>query len=104
MNTFISCRIWDKTGHAIPPKVSYLKVFPNPAGSYFIIEYDLRDKPGDACIKVSDLTGRVISELTLSDARNQRIYDTRKLSVGIYLIKLFTGNQLLEVKKVNISR
>ena len=104
MNTFISCRIWDKTGHAIPPKVSYLKVFPNPAGSYFIIEYDLKDTPGDACIKVSDLTGRVISELTLSDARNQRIYDTRKLSVGIYLIKLFTGNQLLEVKKVNISR
>jgi len=101
---FKRSRVWNKPGHAIPPKVSYLKVFPNPAGSYFIIEYDLMDKPGDVCIKISDLTGRVISELTLNDSRNQRIYDTRKLSAGIYLIKLFTGNQLLEVKKVIISR
>jgi hypothetical protein len=96
--------IWDKMLIDDQPKTAYLKVFPNPTRSYFIIEYDLRNLTGQAIIKISDLSGKESIDFSLSDLQNQRIVDIRSFSIGTYLIKLFINSNLTEIQKVNIAR
>jgi len=97
-------KVWDKTPISDSPKTTYLKIFPNPAGTFFIIEYDLRNIQGKAFIKILDLTGREVLDFYLTNLQNQRIVDTRNLSNGTYLVKLIINKNVTEVHKVNIAK
>jgi hypothetical protein len=97
-------RVLDKTHISDSPKPTYLKIYPNPAGNFFIIEYDLRNLGGKASIKLSDLSGRDFIGFSLSDAQNQRIIDAKILAKGTYLIKLIINKHVTEVHKVIIAK
>lgn len=81
-----------------------LKVFPNPAGSYFIIEYDLRETEGRAILLLSDLTGRSILSMVPEDKQNQQLISTDSYSTGLYILQLFINNELIESHKIEISK
>ena len=83
---------------------SLLKVFPNPAGTYFIIEYDIREFEGNALIIISDITGKHVLSFYLEDKQNQRIIVTRAYPAGIYIIQLFINGVLKESSKINILK
>jgi hypothetical protein len=95
---------WNKSNDRSYDKYSFIKVYPNPAGSFFIIEYDLRNFSEPAQIKILDITGREITEFLLKDKQNQRIVDTRAFSEGTYLITLFIDDKLYVIRKVNIVK
>jgi hypothetical protein len=85
-------------------KNSMLKVFPNPSGNYFIVEYDLEKPTTPAMIKLSDLNGKTLNSWQLNDNRNQFIVSTEEYGSGIYNLKLFVGNSLKEAVKLIIKR
>ncbi len=81
-----------------------LKVFPNPAGHYFIVEYDLRETEGRAVILLSDLNGRLVGSFIPNDKQNQQVISTDPYSPGIYILQLFIDNELVETHKIEIAK
>jgi len=101
---FKRSRTWDKPGHAIPQKISYLKVFPNPANTYIIIEYDLCGINRPALLKMTDLAGRNMATLSINDSRNQQVFDVSNFNSGVYLIGLIQNDQMIDIHKVTLIR
>lgn len=83
---------------------SNLKLFPNPAGNYFIAQYDLRKEEFRGIITISDINGKELRALQLKDKQNQIIIPALEFTNGIYLIKLQSGNEILDAEKISINR
>jgi hypothetical protein len=84
-------------------KKAYLKVFPNPAGRYFIIDYNTEHVPATSgIIRITDLSGRFSREINLIDNRNQIIVPTAGFDNGIYVVQVFINNRLADSIKINI--
>jgi len=81
-----------------------MKIFPNPAGGYFIIEYDLREINGKAVLILSDLNGRRLDSFTIEDKQNQQLLGTSSYPSGMYILQLFINNALIETHKVQIIK
>ncbi|MBK9283810.1 MAG: T9SS type A sorting domain-containing protein [Sphingobacteriaceae bacterium] len=72
-----------------------LQVYPNPAVNTVIVELNNGKEKN---IMLSDLSGRVISEKTTTD--NKVSVDLNKLSNGLYLIKVQSGNAVETIKLI----
>ena len=81
-----------------------LKVFPNPAGHYFIVEYDLREIEDKTVMVLSDLNGRLVSSFIPNDKQNQQVISTDTYSPGMYILQLFINNELVETHKIEIAK
>jgi hypothetical protein len=81
-----------------------LRLFPNPAGNYFIASYDLREEESPGLITISDINGKELRALQLKDKQNQIVIPALELTNGIYLIKLQAGNKILDTEKISINR
>ncbi len=81
-----------------------INVYPNPAGSYFIIEYDLRESIGEAVIFISDINGRMLDSFMLGDKQNQRLVSTNPFSPGLHILQLFINGELRETHKLQIIK
>ena len=62
-----------------------IKVTPNPAVDFAAFTYNLLIPEKQAILSITDLTGRVVQEFTLTEAKGQIIWDTRIVNRGIYL-------------------
>lgn len=80
----------------------YFKVFPNPADNYLIAETQLGNIDGTSRIELLDITGKVLSTYYPSNKTHHTIINTSNLIPGHYLVKLFMGNSIQTVKKVEI--
>lgn len=85
-------------------KENILKVFPNPAGTYFIIEHNLKKYKGVFKLIVSDMHGKTIGEHYLNSEQNQQLIPTIKYPSGIYLIQLYVNGILKETEKLSILK
>lgn len=83
---------------------SHLKLFPNPAGNYFIASYDLRKEESPGFITISDVNGKELRVLLLKDKQNQIVIPVLELTSGVYIIKLLAGNEMLDAEKISINR
>ncbi|MBK9283811.1 MAG: T9SS type A sorting domain-containing protein [Sphingobacteriaceae bacterium] len=72
-----------------------LQVYPNPAINSVIVELNNGKEKN---IMLTDLSGRVISEKTTTD--NKVSVDLNKLSNGLYLIKVQSGNAVETIKLI----
>ncbi|GEM_PF-5402238 len=73
-------------------RLSYLSVYPNPSKN--MIYFDgVNDN--DILIKIIDLTGRTLR----SEAMQTNELDVSELAPGVYLVKLFRGDQLMKAGK-----
>lgn len=82
----------------------FIKVYPNPAGSYLIIEYDLRSTISEAVILISDINGRILDTFVLEDKQNQRLIDTDPFSPGLHILQLYNNGVLSETHKLQIIK
>lgn len=83
----------------------HLKVHPNPANDYFILEYKLNNNElKNALINIYNMTGLKIDSERLKENTNEIIIHTKDWPVGIYLISLEFGNNTKESVKIAISR
>ena len=84
------------------PKTSSLSLFPNPAGDYFIIEYAIAYSYEQTVIVISDMKGKVVRNFYLKGKQNQVVIPTGDLNNGIYIVSLYTNNNLIDSKKITI--
>ena len=61
-----------------------IKVYPNPAKDYFIVEYNIIDKFDHATIEITDMLGHKIQEIVLNSSKGQKIINTTTFTKGIY--------------------
>lgn len=83
---------------------SYLKAFPNPAGNYFIVEYNCIEFTGLKQIFVVDIYGHNLFTKTINNESGQLLFATQELSPGTYIIKLLYNNRFMDSKKIIISK
>jgi hypothetical protein len=97
-----STQIWQNNETPIEESHKLMRIYPNPAGSYYIVEYDLREYESTAILIVSDLTGRTIDSFYLRDKQNQQIFSTDSYAPGLYIVQMIINNELIETQKVEI--
>ncbi|MCD4747225.1 MAG: T9SS type A sorting domain-containing protein [Bacteroidales bacterium] len=94
--------IWHKgNNNVIKPYL--LKVFPNPARNYFIVEYKLDKAIEKPYLILTEMGGKPIKSIYISNKQNQIIVSTKDLPSGIYIIQLVGNKKVLESKKLTIN-
>lgn len=81
-----------------------MKVFPNPARDFVIVEYHKNDMLDQAILEVLDMKGRKVRSYFLPKTANQQIISFEGLSVGTYLIQIYVNGLPKESCKVVIIR
>ena len=93
---------WQETN----PLESYIKIFPNPANDYFIIEFycsSIKDGQ-DVQIIITDGHGSLIRDLYPSKLYDQVLFRTGNLPPGIYLCELKINKKVFTSNKFILSR
>jgi Secretion system C-terminal sorting domain len=85
------------------PGPVFLKLKPNPAKDYIVLEYKL-EKVGDATISISNMTGHQKLLIKVSGMEDRKILDTRKWDSGIYIATLKVNGQRIESLKFSIVK
>lgn len=63
-------------------------IFPNPAMSYFVVEYSLSNVHVNSLeLIISELSGKLVQRITLPENTGHLIIGTQELKPGIYLCK-----------------
>jgi hypothetical protein len=79
-----------KNSFANPPNVPAeqygftISVEPNPAKTWIAFNYELPDDQSTGMIKISDLSGKLISQFTVSGRECQKVIDTKSFKSGLY--------------------
>jgi len=80
------------------PTNDYLKVFPNPAREYIVIEYRAA-KLSDSYILITDAMGKPVDKLVIKREADQITYITKYLVSGIYNCSLsIDGNNKSSIR------
>ncbi len=82
----------------------YIKLFPNPAKNYIIVEYQLENKLESAMLQISHISGKILKEIPINEFQNQETIDIRELKSGNYIISLFSNGKVLESSTFNIVK
>jgi hypothetical protein len=79
-----------------------IEVFPNPAGSYFIVKWEV-DKPADDMeVRLTSSTGQTVMQIPVSGRENQQIVPTQGIKAGVYVVSLHAGGETLDSVKITI--
>lgn len=89
-----------------PQPEDALKLQPNPAREYVIVDFDIsrhRATEGSAVLKLIDMNGKLIESLTLTKQKDQLVFPLKGFKPGSYVFTLYYNNQLLESKRLIIQ-
>jgi len=78
---------------------SSLKVYPNPAGDYLVVEYPVQDETSPVTIKVVDNSGFLRLTTTMQFSTGSAVLDTRSLGTGTYICHVSANGKLVGVTK-----
>ncbi len=73
---------------APPSKPPALRLHPNPASHWVAMSYHLPGYNGEVTLVVRDAGGRVLHQLKAAGEQGQRVWDTRELAPGVYVVEL----------------
>ncbi|NOX47098.1 MAG: T9SS type A sorting domain-containing protein [Chlorobi bacterium] len=65
-----------------------VSVEPNPAREWAAFNYTLPDSKTEGVIKISDVSGKLVTTLNISGKQGQKVWDTRKIKSGVYFYTL----------------
>jgi hypothetical protein len=65
-----------------------ITVKPNPAKDWAVFNYSLPDSGAEGVIKISDVSGKLITALPINGKQGQKIWDTREIKSGVYFYTL----------------
>ncbi len=83
---------------------SISNAYPNPAVSTTSIDYKLPAGVQSAQIKVVNLLGNTIQEISLNNSEGKAIVDVSNLSNGIYFYTLLVNNSAVTTRKLVVKR
>jgi hypothetical protein len=85
-----------------PEKIS-LQCYPNPANKSTMILFNVPDGAKKTVIKVNDLAGRIMSEISLDPAANSFELQLENFLPGVYLITLWKDNIAVKSSKLIVN-
>jgi hypothetical protein len=97
-STVGACGSWkhSNNGNSVDPSDA-IRVYPNPTEGMFNVEIPVTYK--NALVMVTDITGRVVAQKTITDNAGTPVQVTPgNLVPGIYLVKITTGDNTTIVK------
>ncbi len=77
-----------------------MKLFPNPAGAYFTVEYDLDGYRGKCTLEVFNINGVAMKSIELQHKQNQVVIVTGNYSPGIYVVQIVVNGEIIEAQKL----
>ena len=81
------------------PASTSLKVYPNPAGDYLVVEYPVQEETLPVTIKVVDNSGFLRLTTTAPFSTGSAVLDTRSLGTGTYICHVSANGKLVGVTK-----
>jgi hypothetical protein len=84
-------------------KPEILKVFPNPASNYIIVEYNTEGLNGDVSISFNDITGKSVFISNYSNKCDQVVLNTQNILSGVYYICLLVNKKVVRSEKITIK-
>lgn len=85
-------------------KNTFSAAYPNPARSQVSIDYALNPESRNAKISIHNLLGSVVKEARLNDLSGKLTLDVSDLNEGFYFYSIIINNEVLETKRLVISR
>lgn len=89
------------------PKHGSLKLFPNPAQQYVIIEYNFADQViglESVILTIISSDGKIVEQRKITKMEDQFLIDCRKLNSGSYICKMSSGKKTLGLGKFVIAK
>jgi hypothetical protein len=81
------------------PASTSLKVYPNPAGDYLVVDYPVQEETSPVTIKVVDNNGFLRITTTAPFSTGSAVLDTRSLGTGTYICHVSANGKLVGVTK-----
>jgi hypothetical protein len=78
-------------------------VYPNPSSSIINVDYMLPENTTGK-IAITDVLGRIIESIELSETNNISTFDLSSFQNGIYFVNLFVNSSLVKTEKVILSK
>ena len=85
-------------------KNSFSLAYPNPASNQVSFDYTLSDQTINAYIRVHNLLGTVVKETRLDYFSGKLILDVCDLNEGFYFYSIVVNNEVIDTKRLVISR
>ncbi len=82
----------------------WLILKPNPAGDYFIADYRLPDNMSEGSIIITSIDGAGKKVLSVNRKTDEVVVTTGGLKPGVYIVSLFSGDAIVESKKLSIVK
>jgi hypothetical protein len=78
---------------------------PNPFNQNTMINYSLPEKAGNAVINITDMNGKVIKTVALTEkGKGQLVLEAGQLAAGTYRYSLIVNGKLLDTKKMVLTK
>ena len=78
---------------------------PNPFNQNTMINYSLPEKAGNAVINITDMNGKVIKTVPLTEkGKGQLVLEAGQLAAGTYRYSLIVNGKLLDTKKMVLTK
>lgn len=79
-----------------------LVTHPNPAKNFVVFDYSLSVQRAE--ISITDVAGKVIHAIPLSDAKGEAVWDTREVAAGMYFYAVNADGKNVIIGKVIIEK
>jgi hypothetical protein len=87
-----------------PQNVTVSNPYPNPASSRVNFDYQLPANARQAVISVHSLLGSKVKEIMLFGTSGKATFDVNDLKEGIYFYSIVVDNNIIETKRLVVSR
>jgi hypothetical protein len=88
-------------------KVNFLTIFPNPSNGESQVILELKEINGvhleNTSIEVFTISGQIVANYRFNDMSNQVFINPDKLTPGIYIVKLYDKDEVIESQKLIIN-
>ncbi|MDZ7743297.1 MAG: T9SS type A sorting domain-containing protein [Bacteroidota bacterium] len=84
-------------------KEDKLKLYPNPAGGYVVVEYTLANEHGDSRLAFVDSKGMQVKTINLENKHDYLVVSIKDLPNGFYICTLLTKGNGVKTIKLTIT-
>ncbi len=81
---------------------NYLNVHPNPAKTYFVVEYRLNEVSGGGRVEITDIMGKTLSSYPIDFKEEQKVISVNDMPSGVYVVTLKNKGKMVRYVKVTL--
>ena len=83
-------------------KQSFISLFPNPAGNYFILEYHIEQVYDKAILMIHDINGKLIKTILIKGEQDQIVIPIGEINNGVYVVSLYINSEIIDSEKITV--